>query len=116
MYSLSSASHTREPFPRTMYGGSPPTDLKARTGESTPPGITRQARACSSCDFDRLFILPLNISLHFCHRFAQIHADKTQRQSQPRSPRKTRILLLIVFIREIRGSILSARIPDLRRI
>jgi hypothetical protein len=28
-----------------MYGGSPPTDLKARTGESTPPGMTREARA-----------------------------------------------------------------------
>src|SRR4051812_15739579 len=56
MYSLSSASHMREPLPRTMYGGSPPTDLKARTGESTPPGITREARACSSCDLVRGFI------------------------------------------------------------
>src|SRR5579859_2103469 len=49
----------RELFPRTMYGGSPPTDLNARTGESTPPGITRQARACSSCDFVRCFIWTL---------------------------------------------------------
>jgi hypothetical protein len=39
-----------------MYGGSPPTDLNARTGESTPPGITREARACSSCDLFRGFI------------------------------------------------------------
>src|SRR5947209_3780832 len=59
MYSFSSASHTRAPLPRTMYGGSPLTDLNARTGESTPPGITRQARACSSWDFFRCFI--------FCH-------------------------------------------------
>jgi hypothetical protein len=56
MYSLPSASQMRQPLPRTMYGGSPPTDLKARTGESTPPGITRDARACSSWDLVRGFI------------------------------------------------------------
>jgi hypothetical protein len=39
-----------------MYGGSPPTDLKARTGESTPPGIKRDARVWSSCDLVRGFI------------------------------------------------------------
>src|SRR5215467_2409903 len=61
MYSLPSASHIRAPFPRTMYGGSPPTDLNARTGESTPPGITRDARICSSCDFLRGFISIMNI-------------------------------------------------------
>src|SRR5215471_2435606 len=48
MYSLSSTSQIREPRPRTMYGGSPPTALNARTGESTPPGITREARRCKS--------------------------------------------------------------------
>src|SRR5882724_5768833 len=61
MYSLPSASQIREPLPRTMYGGSPPTDLNARTGESTPPGITREARACSSCDLVRGFISTMNI-------------------------------------------------------
>src|SRR5579864_1256167 len=59
MYSLPSASHMREPLPRTIYGGSPPTDLNARTGESTPPGITREARAWSSCDLIRGFIWTL---------------------------------------------------------
>jgi hypothetical protein len=33
--------------------------LNARTGESTPPGITREARAWSSCDFFRGFIWTL---------------------------------------------------------
>src|SRR5579884_1478989 len=58
MYSLPSASHTLEPLPRTMYGGSPPTDLNALTGESTPPGITRHARACSCFDFSSRSMLP----------------------------------------------------------
>src|SRR5437868_4324216 len=53
MYSLPSASHMREPEPRTMMGGSPPTDLNARAGESTPPGITRSARCCSARDLLR---------------------------------------------------------------
>src|SRR5881394_2910852 len=53
MYSLPSASHMREPAPRTMIGGSPPTDLKARAGESTPPGITRSARCCRARDLLR---------------------------------------------------------------
>src|SRR5579872_1520826 len=50
MYSLPSASHMREPSPRTMKGGSPPTARKARTGESTPPGIRASARFCSLRD------------------------------------------------------------------
>src|SRR5579864_2599022 len=50
MYSFSSASQMCDPFPRTMKGGSPPTDLKARTGEFTPPGIMLSARCCSRCD------------------------------------------------------------------
>src|SRR5712675_624334 len=59
MYSLPSASHMREPWPRTMYGGSPPTDVNARTGESTPPGITRLARSWSSFDLFRCVIFSL---------------------------------------------------------
>src|SRR5579871_5519 len=46
MYSFSSASHICEPFPRTMNGGSPPTEPNARTGEFTPPGIMLAARCC----------------------------------------------------------------------
>src|SRR3954449_10808277 len=53
MYSFPSASHMREPDPRTMIGGSPPTDLNARAGESTPPGITRSARCCNARDLLR---------------------------------------------------------------
>src|SRR5438270_13903098 len=44
MYSLASKSQRYAPTPRTMIGGSPPTDLNARTGEFTPPGITFSAR------------------------------------------------------------------------
>src|SRR5271165_2993988 len=50
MYSFSSASQTCAPFPRTMNGGSPPTDRNARTGEFTPPGIMLTARCCRRCD------------------------------------------------------------------
>src|SRR3990170_2990389 len=38
------------PSPRTTKRGVPPTAPKARTGESTPPGITRRARSNSSSD------------------------------------------------------------------
>src|SRR5262249_44339314 len=48
MYSLPSTSTTRLPRPSAMNGGSPPTDLNARTGEFTPPGMERRARANSS--------------------------------------------------------------------
>src|SRR4051812_45323735 len=47
MYWLPSASQMSGPLPRTIHGGSPPTARKARTGESTPPGITLSARCCS---------------------------------------------------------------------
>src|SRR5580692_8108217 len=50
MYSLSSASQTREPLPRTMKGASPPTAPNARTGEFTPPGIMLAARSCKRRD------------------------------------------------------------------
>src|SRR4051812_29332929 len=35
------------PEPRTMNGGSPPTERNARAGEFTPPGNNCSARACS---------------------------------------------------------------------
>ena len=53
MYSLPSASHSREPSARSTKKGSPPTPRNARTGEFTPPGVTSQARRKSV----RLFAL-----------------------------------------------------------
>src|SRR6267143_4724941 len=43
MYSFPSTSHRSAPWPRAKKGGSPPTALKARTGEFTPPGMSRRA-------------------------------------------------------------------------
>ena len=48
MYSLPSTSQMRQPLPRSMKRGTPPTDPNARTGLLTPPGITRLARLKSS--------------------------------------------------------------------
>ena len=45
MYELPSTSKMREPSPRAMNRGVPPTPRKARTGEFTPPGMTSCARA-----------------------------------------------------------------------
>src|SRR5690606_22262715 len=39
------------PWPPVMNRGVPPTAPKARTGELTPPGTTRRARANRSSDF-----------------------------------------------------------------
>src|ERR1700693_2629135 len=50
MNSFSSASQMREPLPRKINGGSPPTEPKARTGEFTPPGIMLSARCCRRRD------------------------------------------------------------------
>src|SRR5262244_3265885 len=50
MYSFPSTSMMREPWPSAMKGGSPPTARKARTGESTPPGMSCSARCCSLRD------------------------------------------------------------------
>src|SRR5687767_9573735 len=50
MYARPSASHIRDPSALRMKGGEPPTALKARTGELTPPGMSRRARANSSSD------------------------------------------------------------------
>lgn len=49
MNSLSWISYTREPCARLMNTGDPPTALKARTGEFTPPGINfcASSKACS---------------------------------------------------------------------
>src|SRR5688572_10716913 len=48
MYSRPSTSQTRAPRARSMKRGKPPTARNARTGEFTPPGIRRTARANSS--------------------------------------------------------------------
>src|SRR5579863_1175060 len=58
MYSLPSMSYSREPCPRAMNGGVPPTPRNARTGEFTPPGISFWAQANNSSDRER-FIHPL---------------------------------------------------------
>src|SRR6478735_4532185 len=47
-YSLPSASVRYGPFAETMKRGVPPTEPKARTGELTPPGISRRARSKSA--------------------------------------------------------------------
>ncbi len=49
-YSRPSASVRYGPVPDTMKRGVPPTARKARTGEFTPPGVTRDARSKSDCD------------------------------------------------------------------
>ena len=49
-YSRPSASVRYGPRPLTMNRGVPPTARNARTGEFTPPGITRWARANSSAE------------------------------------------------------------------
>src|SRR5215467_10287435 len=66
MYSFSSASQICDPFPRTINGGSPPTDLNARTGEFTPPGIMLSARCCSrrDCSVLRMVVEGIESSRH----------------------------------------------------
>src|ERR1700728_4162974 len=51
-----------EPWPRTMYSGSPPTLQKARTGEFTPPGINCSARFCNLRDCSVLRVMIPNTS------------------------------------------------------
>ena len=53
---LPSISVMRAPAARAMKCGEPPTALKARTGELTPPGRTVTARAKSFWDFVGFFI------------------------------------------------------------
>src|ERR1700679_177564 len=54
-----------EPWPRTMYSGSPPTLPNARTGEFTPPGMNRSARLCSlrDCSVLRAIIPPAILAI-----------------------------------------------------
>ena len=49
-YSFPSTSVSHAPFASRMKRGVPPTALKARTGEFTPPGVTAFARAKSASD------------------------------------------------------------------
>ena len=44
-YSLPSTSVSQAPWAERMKRGVPPTALKARTGEFTPPGVTTRARS-----------------------------------------------------------------------
>src|SRR5687768_16828108 len=55
MNELPSTSKMRAPDARAMKSGEPPTALKARTGEFTPPGVTRFARSKSFDDLRGLF-------------------------------------------------------------
>src|SRR5690242_18038112 len=57
MYLFSSASQICAPCPRTMNGGSPPTERNARTGELTPPGIICSARFCSLLETSTLRVM-----------------------------------------------------------
>jgi hypothetical protein len=68
MYSLPSASQMWEPFPRTMWSGSPPTERKARTGEFTPPGMSCSARLCSLRDCSVLRGIVSDISFNIAAR------------------------------------------------
>jgi hypothetical protein len=49
-YRRPSASVSQGPRPSTMNRGVPPTARNARTGELTPPGVTRSARSSRSSD------------------------------------------------------------------
>ena len=49
-YSLPSTSVSRAPAAERMKRGVPPTAEKARTGEFTPPGVTRRARSMSALE------------------------------------------------------------------
>ena len=53
---------SREPSPRAMNRGVPPTPRKARTGELTPPGVTFWARAksCSERELSTTAIIAGN--------------------------------------------------------
>ncbi|GAA5144919.1 hypothetical protein GCM10023340_13340 [Nocardioides marinquilinus] len=41
---------SQAPAPERKNRGVPPTALKARTGEDTPPGMTARARLISACE------------------------------------------------------------------
>src|SRR6476661_8577837 len=54
---LPSTSVSRAPAARLMNSGEPPTDLKARTGLSTPPGRMALARAKSFWEVTGFFMV-----------------------------------------------------------
>src|SRR5581483_175842 len=86
MYSFSSASQICDPLPRTINGGSPPTDRNARTGEFTPPGIMLSARCCSrrDCSVFREVVLGIESSRH---REDNLKAEKSARRRTRRAAR-----------------------------
>ncbi len=51
-YSVPSTSKRYGPCARSMKRGVPPTALKARTGELTPPGVTARARSSSAAEVE----------------------------------------------------------------
>ena len=61
MYLLPSSSQIYAPLAFLINGGVPPTDLKARTGELTPPGISVFAFWNNFSDFSNAFLLRLKI-------------------------------------------------------
>src|SRR5579863_6852588 len=80
MYSFPSTSKRWLPSPWATKTGWPPTLLKARTGELTPPGIISCARRNSSCDFE--WFIAMCLAEGSCPGFAahlpaesQAHAD-----------------------------------------
>src|SRR5712691_574056 len=79
MNSFSSASQMCEPFPRTINGGSPPTEPKARTGEFTPPGIMLSARFCRrrDCSTFRDKVDGIKCSAIKCSRGRWVSTDAT---------------------------------------
>src|ERR1700716_564849 len=63
-YVRPSASTRCCPEARWMNSGVPPTALKARTGELTPPGMTRHARSYSSWERGCLVTLLFTMETH----------------------------------------------------
>src|SRR4051812_40923950 len=61
MYSFPSTSQMCDPSARFTKKGSPPTFLKARTGEFTPPGMNLRASVKSSCE--RLVFMAADCSM-----------------------------------------------------
>jgi hypothetical protein len=84
MYSLPSASQScRRPAPRVKKRGVPPTERKARTGELTPPGMVRWARAKRTRHTDdRMRAQPLPGSGRVAVITPDMHAVCIDRQRQ----------------------------------
>jgi hypothetical protein len=72
-----------EPLPRTINGGSPPTERNARTGEFTPPGIMLSARCCRrrDCSVLRDVVDAIESSRHGVSN--QKEKNVTDRTNQP---------------------------------